>query len=86
MLAYDVATKLLGSEEFPQNNIADTHTYNTRKHKHTHIHTLTVLIRDIVDLALFLRSICCSFLCSKSSVTVKADRSFFIFYISIARS
>ena len=45
----------------------------------------TVLIGRIVNWEFFLRWQCCSFLCSKSSVSIKGDRSFFILYISVAR-
>ena len=45
----------------------------------------TVLIRGIVNWEFFLRSQCCSRLFSKSYMTIKGDRSFFISYISVAR-
>ena len=45
----------------------------------------TVLIGDMVNWEFFLRSQCCSFLCPKSSVTIKGGRSFFVLYISFAR-
>ena len=45
----------------------------------------TVLIGGIVNREFFLRSQCYSFICSKSSVTIKGHRLFFILYISVAR-
>ena len=45
----------------------------------------TVLTGGIVNWKFFLWSYYCSFLCSKSSVRIKGDRSFFILYISVAR-
>ena len=45
----------------------------------------TVLIGGIVNWEFFLRLQSCTFLCSKSYVTIKRDRSFFILYISVAR-
>ena len=45
----------------------------------------TVLTGGIVNWEFFLRSYYCLFLCSKSSVRIKGDRSFFILYISVAR-
>ena len=45
----------------------------------------TVLIGGIVNWEFFLRSQCCSFLCSKRSMTIKGDRSFFVLYILVAK-
>ena len=47
MLAYDVATKLLGSEEFPQNNIADTHTHITHANTNTRTYTHSLSLLEI---------------------------------------
>ena len=45
----------------------------------------TVPIGGVANWEFFLRSWYCSFLCSKSSVTIKGDRLFYILYISVAR-
>ena len=45
----------------------------------------TVLIGSIVNWEFFLRSQCCSYLCSKNYVTIKGDGSLFILYFSVAR-
>ena len=45
----------------------------------------TVLTGGIVNWGFYLRLQCCSFVCSKSSVTIKEDRSVYFLYISVAR-
>ena len=45
----------------------------------------SVLIGGMVNREAFLRTYCYSSLCSKSSVTIKGDSSFFILYISVAK-